>query len=116
MSEENYLAAGVDKVRLKLVHVAKAEPEAQLERDELEKFPQLLESLRQARDRASAAVYPREFEALNPSPAVAVLSRDDAGKFVELIRRKTGASLYERAVKIAVEGDVFIVAVEYHCG
>jgi len=116
LSEENYIAAGVDTVRLKLVHVSNAEAEARLERDELEKFPQVLESMQRARSMASAAVYPREFEALNPAPVVAVLSRDDAGKFVELVRRKTGVSLYERAVKIAVEGDVFIVAIEYHCG
>ncbi|MEM0348916.1 MAG: hypothetical protein QXE96_05540 [Candidatus Caldarchaeum sp.] len=115
LDEKSYIAVA-DTVRLKLVHVTKAEPEASMEKDELERFPQLLDALQKAKNTASTTIYLGEFEALNPAPVVVTLSKQDAEKFVELVKRKTSVSLYKRAVKIGVDGDVFIVAVEHHCG
>lgn len=116
MAEESYLGMSAGRVRIKIVHVVEARPEMAVTKKELEQFPTLVDALKTSREKSSAKFYPREFEALNPPPTVAELEEEEAKKFLHLVKQRTGASLYEKSVKIAFDDDVYIVAVEHHCG
>lgn len=116
MNEEKYIATTAGIVRLKIVHVETADSEASLTDEEVAVFPFLRDALAQSREKSSTKTYPREFEALNPVPVILTVSAEEAKKLSELVKRKTGFSLYDKAVKISFKGDVYIIAVEHHCG
>ncbi|MCS7129590.1 MAG: hypothetical protein NZ919_03005 [Candidatus Caldarchaeum sp.] len=113
---DEYVSQAGGAVRLKLVHVKHAQPEAFLTRKEVELFPGLPEALEQTRHRASTDVYPQQFEALNPSPVVAVLKTEDISLLDKLIKTRRGKSLYESAALVEVDGEKYLMAVEHHCG
>lgn len=116
MAEKSYFEMAAGSVRIKVVHVVDARADAVIESGEEAYFPRLVETLRLSREKSSTATYPREFEALNPVPTVAVIGLEEAEKFVELVKKQTGLSPYEKAVRVGYGGDVYIVALEHHCG
>ncbi|MEM0384324.1 MAG: hypothetical protein QXX19_07970 [Candidatus Caldarchaeum sp.] len=113
MLEENYLRSAPERVRIKLVHVRNARPDVVLSNSEVEG---LLEAFVESRRRASTEFYPVQFEALNPTPVVAVVDAEKLKRLNKLIKQRTGRELYDAAAVIEVDGEKYIIAVEHHCG
>ncbi|MEM2238594.1 MAG: hypothetical protein QXR26_07605 [Candidatus Caldarchaeum sp.] len=116
MDGRSYLEQSSGIIRLKVVHVRQAEADVVLSSDELRPFPRLAEALEESRQKASAQTYPSQFEILNPTPATVVMKAEDVMKLADIIIQKSGKNIYETAVRLEVEGENYIIAVEHHCG
>ncbi len=116
MIEKRYVGQSGGMIRLKIVHVKEARVDAVFSKEELRFIPQLVEAFDEVSSKASTDVYPREFEMLNPAPVVVAAEAEKVQQFVELVRARSGKSLYENAVYVEVDDEKYFIAVEHHCG
>ncbi len=116
MTEKGYIGQSGGLIRLKIVHVKEAKADVAFSKEELGFIPRLIEAFDETSSKASTDVYPREFEMLNPVPVVVVAEAEKVQRLAELVRARSGKSLYETALYIEVEDEKYFIAVEHHCG
>ncbi|MEM4296966.1 MAG: hypothetical protein QXI97_01620 [Nitrososphaerota archaeon] len=114
--ERRYISQAGPSVRVKLIHVKRLEADTILTESEVDDFPGLRNALLECRVKSSVDSYQAEFERLNPTPTILELEAEVAYKLAELLRRKTGKSLYESAMTLETPYGSYVMAVEHHCG
>ena len=118
LMKAEYLRFSPGVVRFKIMRLLEDDECPILHDEELRGFEALLDTFKKADEELEKAInrFPKVFYRYFNKPAYIELDGERAEGLIELLERKSGYELSERAAKIKHHGKTYLIAFEFPCG